>query len=185
MATLLTAIAYLVLVGGLLVMGNGVLRTRNLPSSACSCRSDDSPEESPSPSLRGLQRRIAETVLFCSLALWRGEREEAAEILPRCEMFLEHLAPFAAERRKALMHAGLQTQGSHYLLYDYSTSAETLRSLKEAGELPKKLEARWRRTLLREVEACRNADGSYVDNPLIGVHGATGLAILALSDLTS
>lgn len=119
----------------------------------------------------------------CALALWRGERETSEEVLPRCTLFLEHLAPFAAERRKALMHAGLQAQGSHYLLYDYSTAAETLRALVEAKAVPSKLEKGMRKALLREIEACRNDNGSYVDNPLIGVHSGTGLAMMALLDL--
>ncbi|MHC4822600.1 MAG: hypothetical protein ACYTEP_01115 [Planctomycetota bacterium] len=37
--------------------------------------------------------------------------------------------------------------------------------------------------ILRQVRACRNVDGSFLDNPLLGVDSATGLALQALLDL--
>ncbi len=119
----------------------------------------------------------------CSLALLRGGREKAAELVPRFQLYVDHLAGFGAQRRKALMHAGAHTQGSHYLMYDYSTAAEALREVGNGADIPAALREQVRRAIMLEVRQCRNADGSYVDNPLIGVDIATGLALSAMLDL--
>lgn len=119
----------------------------------------------------------------CSLALLRGGRETAKELAPRLEMYVEHLPAFGAQRRKALMHAGLHTQGSHYLLYDYATAAQALKYVLGDRGIPKSLSAKTRAAILREVRACWNADGSFTDNPLLGTTSATGLAILSLQYL--
>jgi tetratricopeptide (TPR) repeat protein len=118
----------------------------------------------------------------CALALLRGGREQAADLTPRFEIYIEHLPGFGVQRRKALMHAGPNAQGSHYLLYDYSTAAEALREVGDTG-VPKKLRRQVYEAILRELRASRNADGSFIDNPLIGVDVATGLALNALLDL--
>ncbi|MFT5288111.1 MAG: tetratricopeptide (TPR) repeat protein [Planctomycetota bacterium] len=119
----------------------------------------------------------------CALALVRGGREDFTAMIPRLNLFVEHLPSFGAQRRKALMHAGLHTQGSHYLLYDYSTAAECLRGAVASGDIPTELSVRARASILRELRACLNQDGSFVDNPLLGVVSGTGLAIMALLDL--
>ena len=118
----------------------------------------------------------------CALALLRGSREDGREMKSRIELYLEHLPAFGDQRRKALMHAGLDGQGSHYLLYDYSTAAEARRELGRKG-LSRSLRKRLKLDLLEQLRACRNVDGSYVDNPLIGVDTATGLALSCLLDL--
>ena len=119
----------------------------------------------------------------CGLALLRGQRETTKELAPRFEMYVEHLPAFGAQRRKALMHAGLHTQGSHYLLYDYATAAQALHEVRGQRGIPKALAAKTNAAVLREVRACLNADGSFTDNPLLGTTSATGLAILALLNL--
>ncbi len=118
----------------------------------------------------------------CSLALLRAGREDVTALVPRLELYVKHLPGFGAQRRKALMHAGAHTQGSHYLLYDYSTAAEALLEAGPAG-LDAVFAQSVRAEVLRELRACRNADGSYVDNPLIGTDIGTGLALNGLLDL--
>lgn len=118
----------------------------------------------------------------CTLALIRGERESAKELEPRMELFLKHLDGFGQQRRKALMHAGLHTQGSHYLLYDFSNAAEAMREVGKQGLSPN-MRREMQKSLMREIRACRNQDGSFVDNPIIGTSSATGLALNALLDL--
>lgn len=118
----------------------------------------------------------------CALALFRGGSETAKEMEPRMKLFVEHLPGFGEQRRKALMHAGSHAQGSHYLLFDYSTAAEALRETGKKG-LTVRLRKQVREAILRELRACRNADGSFLDNPLMGVASGTGLALHALLDL--
>ncbi|MHC5001848.1 MAG: hypothetical protein ACYTJ0_01880 [Planctomycetota bacterium] len=118
----------------------------------------------------------------CTLALQRGGRIEPTSMGSAVTMYVEHLGAFGAEARKALMHAGPAGQGSHYLLYDYSTAAEALRaSGPDAVDIATRYRAR--RAILREMARCRSADGSFVDNPLIGSATGTGLAALTLLDL--
>jgi len=121
----------------------------------------------------------------CGLALLRGGRSESASLVPLFRHYVDHLAGFGVQRRKALMHAGPFAQGSHYLLYDYATAAEALREVAANDAIPPSLKGEVRKALLRELRACRNRDGSFVDNPLIGNTSGTGLAMLALLDLTT
>ena len=118
----------------------------------------------------------------CTLALRRGGRLEAGAMAPAFATYVEHLGVFGAEARKALMHAGPEGQGSHYLLYDYSTAAEALRATNDEAIGPE-LRARARAAILRELARCRSADGSFIDNPIIGSAAGTGLAVLTLLDL--
>jgi hypothetical protein len=78
------------------------------------------------------------------------------------------------------MHAGADGQGSHYLLYDYATAAEALRA---ADGLDDALRSSVRTAILREMARCRSADGSFVDNPLLGQAAGTSLAVLTLLEL--
>jgi len=119
----------------------------------------------------------------CALALVRGSREQSSDLNARFEMYVEHLDGFGAQRRKALMHAGAFTQGSHYLLYDYSTASEALLQAVADGGIPERLAKKVHKAILQQVRACRNQDGSFVDNPLMGVDTASGLALQALLDL--
>jgi hypothetical protein len=118
----------------------------------------------------------------CTLAMVRRGRLGFDAMTPAFSTYTEHLAGFGAEARKALMHAGPAGQGSHYLLYDYSTAAEALRATDEAS-LDTGLRRSARAAILRELARCRSADGSFVDNPLLGCATGTGLATLTLLDL--
>jgi hypothetical protein len=118
----------------------------------------------------------------CSLALLRGEREAEEAVQVPLQLYVQNLSGFGEQRRKALMHAGAHTQGSHYLLYDYSTAAEALAELGRDG-LSSKLRKKVHATIMFELRACRNQDGSYLDNPLIGADVGTGLALNCLLDL--
>lgn len=117
----------------------------------------------------------------CALSLVRGGREGWDRMVPRFELYVDKLATFGKQHHKALMHAGPDAQGSHYLLYDYSTGAEALRE--GWDHLPKDLRQKARQTILRELRLCLNADGSFVDNPLMGTDTCTGLALTTLLDL--
>ncbi|NOG55418.1 MAG: hypothetical protein HND57_14040 [Planctomycetes bacterium] len=119
---------------------------------------------------------------ICTLALHRGGLLTADAIQPAFQTYADHLAGFSAEARKALMHAGAAGQGSHYLLYDYSTAAE---ALKAAGPdvVDQATRTAARTAIMHGLSRCRNADGSYIDNPIIGCSAGTGLAVLALLDL--
>jgi hypothetical protein len=118
----------------------------------------------------------------CTLAMRAGNQVGAEAMAPAFSMYTEHLASFGAEARKALMHAGAAGQGSHYLLYDYSTAADALRAT-PAETVDDATREATRAAIMRQLARCRNADGSFVDNPLIGCAPATGLATMTLLDL--
>ncbi|MHC5024319.1 MAG: hypothetical protein ACYTGG_10490 [Planctomycetota bacterium] len=118
----------------------------------------------------------------CTLAMQRGGLLEPDAMTPAFQIYIEHLGVFGAEARKALMHAGPAGQGSHYLLYDYSTAAEALRAT-DVAALSVDTRGPARAAILRMLARCRNADGSFVDNPIIGCATGTGLAALTLLDL--
>jgi hypothetical protein len=117
----------------------------------------------------------------CALSLVRGGRENWEQMVPRFELYIQKLSIFGDQHHKALMHAGPAAQGSHYLLYDYSTGAEALRE--GWDHLPKDLRKTARNTIMRELRRCLNADGSFIDNPLMGTDTCTGMALATLLDL--
>ena len=55
--------------------------------------------------------------------------------------------------------------------------------LSDAAVIDGELRQEVRKAILGELARCRNADGSFVDNPLIGTAPATGMAVLTLADL--
>lgn len=96
--------------------------------------------------------------------------------------YVEHLGSFGDQSRRALMHCGPNTQGSHYLMYDYLTGAEALaRSSSEA--VPQELREQMRQAILDQMARCRSEDGSFIDNPLIGAVAGTSQGVLALLHL--
>lgn len=113
----------------------------------------------------------------CCMPLLYADRESLDDLRARLTIFTDHLPELAREQGKVMMHAGADTQGSHYLLYDYAMAATAMRSLPK-GE--RKLQAE---TVLRALLAARCEDGSYVDNPQIGRHASTALALLAFDAL--
>ncbi|MEW6072822.1 MAG: hypothetical protein AB1726_09560, partial [Planctomycetota bacterium] len=109
--------------------------------------------------------------------LARGGRAGAEELRASLDLFVRHRADLARERGKILMHTGPATQGSHYLLFDYSTAALA------AAALPAGARARYREAILEEVLRLRAAGGCFIDNPSRGRACGTGLALLALAAL--
>ena len=88
------------------------------------------------------------------------------------ELFVEHLPGFGAQRRKALMHAGLHAQGSHYLLYDYSTAAEALREVGRTGLTPR-LRREVREAILTDLDAVRSLDQDLILRAMVELIDAT------------
>ncbi len=114
---------------------------------------------------------------LCSQALFRGGRGDLDGIRRSLDIFMEHRHTYAREQGKSLMHAGLHGQGSHYLMFDYAFAASAIRLL------PKKERARYRDPVLKLILDARSEGGSYLDNPLIGRHYGTGMALIALRSL--
>lgn len=119
---------------------------------------------------------------LCARALRDGNIIGDEAMKPAFAAFAEHLGLFGAESRKALMHAGPDAQGSHYLLYDYSTAAAALKAT-DGVAVDDVTRHQVRAAITREMAKCRNADGSFIDNPLIGAAPGTGLAVSTLLDL--
>ena len=115
----------------------------------------------------------------CTLALLRNGRADAAKLEASVDRFLDHRALYAREQGKTLMHCGPEAEGSHYLLFDYAFAALA------AAELPAAVRDRVRAPLLELVLAARTDAGSFVDNPLLGDHVGTALALEALRALRS
>lgn len=111
----------------------------------------------------------------CCLPLLRAGREDADALRRRFALWSAHLPELAREQGKALMHAGADAQGSHYLLYDYAMAAIAAR------ELPAAERGALRGPILDALLAARCADGSFLDNPSVGRHAATALALLAFA----
>lgn len=114
---------------------------------------------------------------LCALALHRWGKADIDRIQTALVAFVEHRHTYSREKGKALMHAGIDGQGSHYLMFDYAFAAEA------AALLPAASRARFREALLDQVLDARTADGSYLDNPMIGPHYATAMALLAFAQL--
>ncbi|HVQ24923.1 MAG TPA: hypothetical protein VMV01_07095, partial [Planctomycetota bacterium] len=78
---------------------------------------------------------------------------------------------------KDICHTGAQGQGAHYLLYDWSFAARA------AAELPRSERQRWRRELLSDLLAVRDAEGAYADMPSLGRAYGTAMALAAFDAL--
>ncbi|MFH2001529.1 MAG: hypothetical protein ABIK28_17735 [Planctomycetota bacterium] len=115
---------------------------------------------------------------LCTLALYFGGRAEMAGIRRALDLFMKHQQYYAKEHGKTLMHAGPHAQGSHYLMFDYAYAAEAVQQLPE-GE--REIYRSW---LLDQILSMRTAEGSYVDNPLLGWHYGTAMALKAFQHLS-
>jgi hypothetical protein len=119
---------------------------------------------------------------LCTQALVEAGRLNPGTMVVPFERYVEHLPTYGDQSRRALMHCGPQTQGSHYLTYDYATGAAAL--VATSGEIVgAELRASVKQQTLRQLARCRSANGSFVDNPLIGPAAGTGLAIQAMLSL--
>jgi len=114
---------------------------------------------------------------LCALTLERWGRGDLDAIRQALALFADHRDRYMREKGKTLMHAGLGGQGSHYLLFDYAHAAIALSALPEVERMA------FRGILLDTVLDARRKDGSYVDNPMIGPHLGTAMALVALRHL--
>jgi hypothetical protein len=116
----------------------------------------------------------------CELALLRGGAggTRALDGVRRAlSAFDAQRAAFRREWGKDLCHTGEQGQGAHYLLYDWAFAAAA------AAELPASERTRWRRELLGDVLAARDAQGAYADMPSLGRAYGTAMALAAFAAL--
>jgi uncharacterized protein YbbC (DUF1343 family) len=111
---------------------------------------------------------------FLAHLLDREERGDRAAVERALARFDDHLDDLAREQGKTLMHCGPEGLGSHYVLFDYANAARVL------AESDARAPARLRERLLEKVLAARLADGSFVDNPMIGRAYGTAMALQAL-----
>ncbi len=109
---------------------------------------------------------------FLCHVLERAGRGHTGAVERALRRFGDHLDEIAREQGKSLMHCGPEALGSHYVFFDY---ANTARLLSERG-----LKVKLRGELLDRVLAARLADGSFLDNPLIGRAYGTAMALQAL-----
>jgi len=131
---------------------------------------------SPQPGARG-DSGAAGRGPVCSLAMHQAGRLTLQDLRDALDTFIEHKGSYTRERGKHLMHAGVNGQGSHYLLFDYATAAWTV------AALPADERAHYVAPLLEMVLSSRTTAGSFVDNPIIGAPSSTSLALLAFAAL--
>jgi tetratricopeptide (TPR) repeat protein len=114
---------------------------------------------------------------LCSLTLLRAGQGDVASVRKALDLFLEHRHTYSKEKGKTLMHAGEHAQGSHYLMFDYAFAALAIQSLPEGAR------DRYIKPVLEQILDARSEEGSYVDNPLLGWHYGTGMALMAFHQL--
>ncbi|MEW6742294.1 MAG: hypothetical protein AB1486_06010 [Planctomycetota bacterium] len=115
---------------------------------------------------------------LCALALHLWGRIDLEAICTALDQFVTHRHTYAREHGKTVMHCGPEGQGSHYLMFDYAFAAAASAKLPEAERAP------YREPLLRQILGARSEAGSYIDNPLLGDHYGTGMALWAFQRLT-
>jgi hypothetical protein len=113
----------------------------------------------------------------CELALLGAGRSDAKRIQGALDLFMEHRADFVRQLGKALMHAGPDGQGCHYLMFDYALSATAL------GELPEDERAPYRTILLELILDARSVEGGFRDTSINGWAYGTAMALLAFRAL--
>ncbi len=114
---------------------------------------------------------------LCMLALYRDGRESIAGVRQALDRFVEHRLIFLKEHGKSVMHAGAYGQGSHYLMLDYAYAAAATLALGPQERAP------YREALLHQVLSARTKDGTFLDNPILGLNCGTALALIALTHL--
>lgn len=119
---------------------------------------------------------------LCTHALVAAGRLDAADMVLPFERYVEHLHTYGMQSRRALMHCGPQAQGSHYLTYDYATASDALAAYGDEV-LSDQLRNEAREETLRQLARCLSADGSFIDNPILGPVAGTGLALQAMLSL--
>lgn len=109
-----------------------------------------------------------------ALALKRTGKGDAAGIRASLDLYMEHREHDLRETGKNLCHTSPEGLASYYLLFGCAFAAEALR------ELPEKERAKVRAALLEDVLSMRTADGGFCDNPGVGRHYGTGMALRVL-----
>ena len=133
--------------------------------------------EGQEPSRATAEPGAAGRAPLCSYAEWRVGTGSKKAIQKALDMFLEHRDELGRERGKSVMHAGQDGQGSHYVLFDYKFAAKAVTAL------PNSQQAKYRTKILSEVLKMRRADGSYLDNPMMGRYFGTAAALIAIHEL--
>lgn len=113
----------------------------------------------------------------CELALFEGGRSSVERVERALRSFVDDRADLEKQLGKALMHAGPEAEGCHYLLFDYAFAAAALR------ELPPGKRETARAAIADFVLRARRDDGSFEDTPILGPACGTGLALWALGAL--
>ena len=75
------------------------------------------------------------------------------------------------------MHAGADTQGCHYPLFDYMMAARAV------SKLPAAQQERYRVVLMDLLMGTRLEDGSFQDTPIMGRAYGTSATLLSLQAL--
>ncbi len=109
---------------------------------------------------------------ICELALLRWGRGSRAHLEKSLDVFFEHRHLLRKEQGKRLMHAGPDGLGSHYPMFDYFFAALASR------ELGPEKSRQYVGGIAETILSARAADGSYVDNPMIGRPYATAMALM-------
>jgi tetratricopeptide (TPR) repeat protein len=112
----------------------------------------------------------------CELALFRAGVSDPERLAAAVDAFLNHAPLFQAQLGKALMHAGPQGQGCHYLYFDYVHAALAAAELAAPS-------GRRRTRILDLVLEGRQADGSFLDTPINGFAYGTAMALRVLVTL--
>jgi len=113
----------------------------------------------------------------CALALLRGGAGTRDDLRVALAAFDAQRAALRHEWGKDICHTGPQGQGAHYLFYDWAFAAQAV------AELPPSDRARWRKSLLADLLAVRDADGAYADMPSLGRAYGTAMALVAFRAL--
>lgn len=116
---------------------------------------------------------------LCELALFRGGRSSEERVVLAVEQFLEYSAELSRELGKALMHAGAEGQGCHYLLFDYAFAALSLEYLPKSAR--PQAAARVRELILD----ARSEEGAFQDTPINGWSYGTAIALFGLGRMDS
>jgi hypothetical protein len=114
---------------------------------------------------------------LCTLALRLFDKADAADLRRALDQFMTHRQSYLKEQGKTLMHCGREAVGSHYLLFDYVFAASAI------ALLPAAERSQYRTALLDQVLSARSDAGSYTDNPILGDHYGTAMALWVFEQL--
>jgi hypothetical protein len=114
---------------------------------------------------------------LCALALRLFDKADVGDLRRALDQFITHRQSYVKEQGKTLMHCGTEAVGSHYLMFDYAFAASAI------ALLPAAERSQYRTAMLDQVLAARSEAGSYIDNPILGDHYGTGMALWVFEQL--